>query len=509
MKKLVKVMLLCVAFGTMFSCSEDEFDDSGTNSGNGNIGSNAIACPEAIDLGLPSGIKWASFNIGATSPEENGDYYAWGETEQKDNYAWETYKWCSGDSESLTKYCTENRYGTVDDKTVLDMEDDVAHVKLGGDWRLPTDDEAYELASCERERVMLNGVEVYKITGPNGNFIYLPLAGAYWGKSNSLKGIGVGFWTSELSSQDCYAKFEGYNFGGATIVERSWGLSIRPVCGEYSAPIPNYKITVSAEGEGNVSIVGTDENFLIVEIGTDVKVVAIPNEGYEFAAWYDGSTKVSTEQTYTFTVNGNINLVAKFKRPLDPNGHEYVDLDLPSGIKWASCNVGANSPEEYGGYYAWGETEEKENYDWSTYKWCDGSSNTITKYCYKGAYGIVDNRRVLELEDDVAHVKWGGSWRMPTQDELQELFRECDLEWTTLNGVYGVNVIAPNGNSIFLPAAGYRYGTDYYNRGSFGFYWSTTLNIGPYAEYLRFNSDSYNWYDYGRYVGFCVRPVAE
>ena len=89
-------------------------------------------------------------------------------------------------------------------------------------------------------------------------------------------------------------------------------------------------------------------------------------------------------------------------------GHEYVDLGFPSGLKWATCNVGANNPWEYGGYYAWGETEEKSNYDWSTYKWCNGSKDTMTKYCTDSSYGTVDNKTVLEPEDDVAHVKWGG-----------------------------------------------------------------------------------------------------
>ena len=108
------------------------------------------------------------------------------------------------------------------------------------------------------------------------------------------------------------------------------------------------------------------------------------------------------------------------------DGHEYVDLGLPSGLKWATCNVDATTPEEYGGYYAWGETEEKENYCWNTYKWCNDSLSTLTKYCTDDSYGIiVDNKTILDPEDDVAHVKWGGSWRMPTIDEYKELIYNC------------------------------------------------------------------------------------
>ena len=91
------------------------------------------------------------------------------------------------------------------------------------------------------------------------------------------------------------------------------------------------------------------------------------------------------------------------------NGREYVDLGLPSGTMWATCNIGANYPEDYGDYYAWGETETKSNYDWSTYKWCKGSEDTLTKYCTDNDYGTVDNKTVLDPEDDAAHVKWGGS----------------------------------------------------------------------------------------------------
>ena len=119
----------------------------------------------------------------------------------------------------------------------------------------------------------------------------------------------------------------------------------------------------------------------------------------------------------------------------DPyNGHEYVDLGLPSGLKWATCNVGASSPEDYGDYYAWGETETKSTYNWSTYKWCNGSSSTLTKYCTDSSRGTVDDKTTLDLEDDVAHVKWGGDWRMPTRQNYSELIYNCIWEWTTQGG---------------------------------------------------------------------------
>ena len=186
---------------------------------------------------------------------------------------------------------------------------------------------------------------------------------------------------------------------------------------------------------------------------------------------------------------------------------EAIDLGL--SVKWASCNVGATAPEEYGGYYAWGETEEKSDYYWETYKYCNGSSTSMTKYCTSSSYGTVDNKTTLEPTDDVATVNWGGSWRMPTIEEQEELISKCTWQWTTLNGVNGYRVTGPNGNSIFLPAAGYRYGTEANGQGSGG-YWSGSLlsynSDGAYG--LGFSSGGYGW-SYGdpRYYGHTVRPV--
>ena len=200
----------------------------------------------------------------------------------------------------------------------------------------------------------------------------------------------------------------------------------------------------------------------------------------------------------------------------DPNtgNHEYVDLGL--SVKWATCNVGASKPEEYGDYFAWGETEPKSTYNWSTYKWCNGSETTLTKYCTDDSYGTVDNKTQLELRDDAAHVNWGGSWRMPTRAEQDELHNNCTWTWTTQNGVYGYKVTSKKSGytnkSIFLPAAGYRYDSSLYSAGSYGCYWSSSLYTdGPYrACDLSFYSSYMDWHyhDY-RYYGFSVRPVCQ
>ena len=184
-------------------------------------------------------------------------------------------------------------------------------------------------------------------------------------------------------------------------------------------------------------------------------------------------------------------------------------------IKWASFNIGASSPEEYGLYYAWGETEPKSNYIWDTYKWCNVLYNTLTKYNTNSSYGNVDNKTVLESSDDVASVKLGGKWRMPTDAEWTELQTKCTWTWTTNyngTGVKGRIVTATNGNSIFLPAAGYRGNTIPVNAGSYGYYWSSSLDTGNpnYVWYVNFSSGYVlRDHDLYRYYGYSVRPVLE
>lgn len=158
----------------------------------------------------------------------------------------------------------------------------------------------------------------------------------------------------------------------------------------------------------------------------------------------------------------------------DDDGHEYVDLGL--SVKWATCNLGANSPEEYGDYFAWGETVPKSDDSWTTYKWCEGTDSTLTKYNINSDYGIVDDRTRLEMEDDAACANWGEKWRMPTDAEWSELMDNCISMWTIQNGVLGRKFVSKkNGNSIFLPTAGRWYEGSLIDARSHGYYWSSTL----------------------------------
>ena len=197
--------------------------------------------------------------------------------------------------------------------------------------------------------------------------------------------------------------------------------------------------------------------------------------------------------------------------------YTYVDLGLESGTKWATCNVGATKPTEYGDYFAWGETKPKEDYSWETYKWCKGSSSSMTKYCTDSDdgtdYGTVDNKKVLDAEDDAATANWGSAWRMPTRDEIKELLDGCSWKWVNdfngsgMRGHLGTS--KKNGATIFLPATGYRDDTDLYDVGYYGCYWSSSLDeyFPDSAYYLYFYDGYIACYNADRYIGFSVRAV--
>ena len=235
------------------------------------------------------------------------------------------------------------------------------------------------------------------------------------------------------------------------------------------------------------------------------------------------------------------------------NGHAYVDLGL--SVKWATMNVGASSPEDYGNYYAWGETKAyneadetnltnynyrsktsyvKTDYDWSTYKWCNGTETSMTKYCTDSSHGTVDGKTTLDAEDDAASVNWGGKWRMPTHTEQLELVDNCYWVWTSSynsTGKAGYIIykaksssdkgqVVTSGNTpsssyslsdshIFLPAAGCRNGGWLWYAGSSGYYWSSSLYEGSAARRFYFNSSRFDRDSYGRYDGPSVRAVCE
>lgn len=246
----------------------------------------------------------------------------------------------------------------------------------------------------------------------------------------------------------------------------------------------------------------------------------VPAGEYQFEVEiYDNATtpakicSFATSAINTFIAGECLNMPAKEMVSNTHNGYVYVDLGLPSGLKWATCNVGATAPEDYGDHFAWGETSPKEVYNWSTYKWCNGSNDTQTKYCIHSEYGyneFTDGKTTLEPEDDAAHVNWGGNWRMPTKAEQDELRNNCTWTWTQKNGINGYEVEGPNKNTIFLPASG-SYSASLNYVGSNGMYWSSSLDEGfsDCASELHFDSNLVTRGDIRRALGYSVRPVVD
>ncbi len=198
------------------------------------------------------------------------------------------------------------------------------------------------------------------------------------------------------------------------------------------------------------------------------------------------------------------------------NGHEYVDLGLPSGTLWATCNVGANNPEDYGNYYAWGETSTKSTYDYENYRYSTDTwyyGTKLTKYCGVAGFGnngFTDNLTALQSGDDPATASWGSGWQTPSEAQWDELLANTTNEWTTRSGKAGCLFTSKkNGQTLFLPASGGR--CEFGEAGSYGYYWSRSLNTdNPYnAWYFGFLSNDCYMGHFDRSNGFTVRPVRQ
>lgn len=216
---------------------------------------------------------------------------------------------------------------------------------------------------------------------------------------------------------------------------------------------------------------------------------------------YDARRNNNYEEPWTsLTLDTN---TVNYNKTIDANGRQYVDLELPSGTMWATCNIGAINPEDFGDYYAWGEVETKPSYDTSNYKYWTDTSN-ITKY------NSTDGLLSLELEDDVAHLQFGGGWRIPTQAQLWELLNNTNAELTTINSVYCAKLTSKLDNTkyIILPAAGKYNGTRSDNKDK-AYIWSKDLYTSDkrYAMYIQFDKNGSVVYQQYRSIGFPIRPV--
>ena len=419
-----------------------------------------VIVPEAVDLGLS--VKWASFNLGASTPEEYGDYFSWGETEPKETYTIETYKWCDGADNTYTKYCTKPEFGLngfQDGKISLDPEDDAAFVHLGGKWRMPTKDDVIELIeNCQGEWTTRNGVNGWVFTASNGNSIFLPASN--WGSNGR-------YWTSSLYTdwpEDAYMlyfKRSSYKTYADCLSDIRYArLTIRPVYEvEPTTTVTTYTPTnigpCSAEVPFSISTPDTVYEYGII-YSTDVRepVMGYLGDG-SYVGLYSsevGSSRIIDELKPNTTYYARAFVILGGERGRTWYGNtvqfttkdisyssDFVDIGL--SVAWATCNLGSSTPSNVGGYYRWGETElssSNKGYIWSG---ADGFTR----------YNATDGKITLEASDDAASVHLGENWRMPTYDELMELRTNCVWTPATQNGVKGCTITGPNGKSIFVP----------------------------------------------------------
>ncbi len=267
-------------------------------------------------------------------------------------------------------------------------------------------------------------------------------------------------------------------------------------------------MTPSMDGEGMIMLpAGSGENVEKWAILLPQEAVVAGEDGTSYSE--DGGFIGTRGSVPVITENGY--LACGIEVNVSTLAHDYVDLGLPSGLLWATCNIGADAPEEYGDHFAWGETEPKDIYNWNTYQFCNGSGSTFTKYCNNSNYGyngFTDNLTTLQSEDDVATVSWGRVWRIPSKEEFEELLNNTSRTVATQNGVKGLLFTASNGNSLFFPATGFRMDSNLTGVGSYVGCWSSSLNIDINSrawccDFAIFKTIE----DSGRSVGLSVRAV--
>ena len=368
----------------------------------------------AVDLGLPSGLKWAKFNIGANAPEEHGGYFAWGETTEKNVYSWGWY------------LCQQSECGTWADPFIKNYQSagtytlgpayDAAHIQWGGSWRMPTQDDFKELTeNCTSEKTTVNGVSGYRYTGWNGNSIFLPDGQIKNGPNLTSDVFKSAYWTSYCMCFSFSTAQQASAFapnGNLSKIDRAYGLAIRPV---------------------NDATTGSNIDGYVVH-RTDGAV-----------------------DYYTFQEVDHIE--AYLEKEYDPNAPsdgDYIDLGLPSGIKWASCNLGGVNPWDFGNYYS-------------------GQS--------------VYNNEVAVPE----------GYSIPGSANFEELIENCEVKTVTYNNVQGNMFTSKiNGNKIFLPFAGwYDDKNNYYSND--GRYWSfsrkTAAGYHDYFHYFLYLNNNYAYVD--------------
>lgn len=413
-----------------------------------------------VDLGLPSGLKWATQNLGSSNYYEAGIHYSWAEiapddTTLTDCYSWSQYEYGNGAYDQL-KYVTDSERGkVVDSLATLLAEDDAATQNLSANWRTPSLKEQKELIDgCTWSYVVnVNGTGVsgmYGVSKANDQSIFLPFSG--YRSRYGLCGPQFGwYWSADLNPDD----------NGTAFLMK----------------VTDTGITTMYQGR---------HDGMIIRAVTEAEETPV-------------------DSSYKVTVTGKM------------GDYAYVELGLESETKWAVANVGATEYYEVGTHYSWAETVPDDTtltdcYSWNQYKW--GSLNNMTKYVTMESWGTVDNDTIIMMEDDAATQNLGSEWRTPSISQLKELYSGCTWTYidnfnnTGISGMYGVS--KNNGNTIFLPAAGYRARAAYGLCGKgYGWYWSNELNQADNgtAYLMKFTEEEFTIMTQGRHDGMIVRAV--
>ena len=462
--------------------------------------------PHLIDLGLPSGTKWACCNMDTNdpmkqSPMNHGCIYSWGDTEASltnNTLLWnnkcEHYKYKSdpigyqylGDDISGTSY-------------------DVAHVKWGGSWLMPSLDQTYELLDyCIYDRVKIDGANYVKFTAANGGSIILPETKPiyyYWTSKQAPKNQSYAHILC-ISPEYLYQVLKNY---------RCNTIYVRPVSYESAMRLTTNGLDLFV-GENKTSVILSGKDFYTKEYAyvaessdRNVATAVVEGRSVKVKAVGKGSAVITVSDrmnvqsaTITVIVTDGVSC---------PDGHHphAIDLGLPSGKKWACCNIEASTPEAFGRYFSWGGNihVSKDEYDWKTYECCDGTEETC-----KDLGGDISGTVY-----DVAHMRWGDNWCMPNSADINELIDHATSRWTTYKGVSGRMFTGSNGNSIFLPQAGFKRGK-YSSMFASGF-WSSTKpaetsnSPNSYAHVFLIHPETVGLGENRRCEGFNIRAVCK
>lgn len=457
---------------------------------------------EYVDLGLSSGTLWATRNIGASSEEDKGSYFSFGETEPKDSFYYSS-SFMNGMSNKELE-----RIGMLDTAGNLLPTDDAASMNCGLDWRMPTTKEIDELSKLTSQKTVVNGVYGILYTGKNGKKLFIPNAG-YKMEKGIKDSTEVHIWSSSISysennSYGTYVKLGellGYQYN------RGYGMPVRPVRkNKIIARFVRNIMGLTTKGGPDtlfLKVVATGEiaSSGIVWTSSD-KSVATVNNGVVSPV---GVGKCVVTATY---MGSELTCDVYVQETKAAMGNEYIDLGLPSKNLWAVWNIGAKSKEQIGSYFAWGETSSKPqaNYNKKDYKWSGMEDDSLK------ALSVIDENDNLIWNHDAATEQWGSMWKMPTKEDFQELIDNCYVSNVTINGVYGYKFISKiNGMTLFFPAGGCMSSTSPLGT-SVAYYWTSSYYNDSDSYNLHIYIISYDWisatvYTEYRHYGLPVRAI--